>query len=115
MTAALRKQAERRRRAARGEVALSGWLSASDHAALTQMARDSGMTQGQVVGRLIGMKVDTRRAIIQLRGAGEQLGEEGYFSQGKDCLYVAADLERHSDLTAAIGLNTAKAGNEGEG
>ena len=30
-------------------------LSASDHAALTQMARDSGMTQAQVVSRLIGM------------------------------------------------------------
>lgn len=55
MTAALRKAAERQRRAARGEVALSGWLSASDHAALSQLARDSGMTQAQVVSMLIRM------------------------------------------------------------
>lgn len=55
MTAALRKAAERQRRVARGEVALSGWISASDHAALSAMARDSGMTQAQVVSRLIGM------------------------------------------------------------
>lgn len=53
MTDAQKKQAERDRRKADGQVALSGWLTASDHAALTQMARDSGMTQAQVVGRLI--------------------------------------------------------------
>lgn len=56
MTAALRKATERQRRKERGEVALSGWLSAEDHAALTQMAREAGMTQAQVVGRLIGMR-----------------------------------------------------------
>ena len=37
------------------DVEFGCWLSASDHAALTQMARDSGMTQAQVVSRLIGM------------------------------------------------------------
>jgi len=89
VTAALRKAAERQRRAARGEVALSGWLSATDHAALTQMARDSGMSQGQVVSRLIGM-------VEAVRGL-ERLDE---------CLepYEHGDYIRHSDLTAAVGL-----------
>ena len=100
MTAALRKQAERQRRAARGEVALSGWLSATDHAALTQMARDSGMTQAQVVGRLIGMvgRISaTQRWTISPDDSSDWLG-------------VCADLDndgfwvRHSDLTAAVGL-----------
>ena len=92
MTAALRKAAERQRRAARGEVALSGWLSASDHAALTQMARDSGMTQAQVVSRLIGMV-----------GRIEQL--ERYDRVHDEMWsYPDGDYIRHSDLTAAVGL-----------
>lgn len=55
MTAATRKASERKRRKDRGEVALSGWLSAEDHAALTQMAREHGMTQAQAVAKLIQM------------------------------------------------------------
>lgn len=53
MTVATRKASERKRRKDRGEVALSGWLSAEDYAALTQMAREHGMTKGQVVAKLI--------------------------------------------------------------
>lgn len=108
MTAALRKQAERRRRAARGEVALSGWLSASDHAALTQMARDSGMTQAQAVSRLIGM-------VGRIEGLERWTTPMGYSEAGWDYVDPEGQWVRHSDLTAAIGLNTAKAGNEGEG
>lgn len=160
MTAATRKASERRRRAARGEVALSGWLSASDHAALTQMARDSGMTQAQVVSRLIGMRaavlglepvawIDPGGDVTRSRAyAVEQSVNDpvnypkalGYMIHvDTDCVSLLADLDagkdcgleaaatiralinerdqalRHSDLTAAIWLNTAKAGNEGEG
>lgn len=89
MTAAARKASERARRKERGEVALSGWLSASDHAALTQMARDSGMTQAQVVSRLIGM----RAAVLSIRPI-----------QTWEAAQRDADCIRHSDLTAAIGL-----------
>lgn len=99
MTAALRKAAERQRRAARGEVALSGWLSASDHAALTQMARDSGMTQAQVVSRLIGM----RTAVLGL-----ERWDAGIFESFGDSVSeeITPDGEwvLHSDLTAAVGL-----------
>ncbi len=55
MTAATRKASERKRRKERGEVALSGWLSAEDHATLTQMAREAGITQAQMVAKLIQM------------------------------------------------------------
>lgn len=89
--AAARKAAERRRRADRGEVALSGWLSAEDHAALVAMAREAGMTQGQVVSRLIGMRARLKGLSVAIDVGGE-LGEE-------DGLWV-----RHSDLTAAVGL-----------
>ena len=53
MTAALRKAAERARRKDRGEVALSVWLSAKDAATLKEMAKDAGITQGEVVKQLI--------------------------------------------------------------
>lgn len=98
MTPALRKAAERQRRAARGEVALSGWLSASDHAALTQMARDSGMTQAQVVSRLIGM-------VGELNGL-ERWALDWHPEQEGDALRRAKTGQwvRHSDLTAAVGL-----------
>ena len=114
MTAALRKAAERRWRKAEGQVALSGWLSASDHAALTQMARDSGMTQAQVVGRLIAdaRNEELRSAVARDRAyrdgmrAGFQMGENGAY-----CRYdmIRENLDRdiatgHSDLTAAVGL-----------
>lgn len=93
MTATLRKQHERQRRKADGQVALSGWLSASDHAALTQMARDSGMTQAQVVARLIGM-------VGAVRGLKR-------WNDGRDHTYPdpEGDYVRHSDLTAAVGLS----------
>lgn len=109
MTAALRKQAERARRAARGEVEYKGWLSASDHAALTQMARDSGMTQAQVVSRLIGM-VRELKSLQRWEIYGGHHGDNDAHDEDPNGRYI-----RHSDLTAAIGLNTAKAGNEGEG
>lgn len=89
MTATIRKQAERQRRKERGEVALSGWLSASDHAALVAMAREAGMTQGQVVSRLIGM-----RAAV--------LGLERYRHTGDPC--EGGPFVLHGDLTAAVGL-----------
>lgn len=94
MTAALRKQAERRRRAARGEVALSGWLSAEDHAALTQMAREAGMTQAQVIARLIEM----RSAVLGLERFYADFFDESLVSD------PTGGLVCHSDLTAAVGF-----------
>lgn len=93
MTPTIRKQAERQRRKERGEVALSGWLSAEDHAALTQMARDSGMTQGQVVSRLIGMRV----AVMGL----ERVDVNENYDLFPD---EYGDAVRHSDLTAVLDL-----------
>ena len=93
MTAALRKAAERQRRAARGEVEYKGWLSASDHAALTQMARDSGMTQAQVVSRLVGM-------VGAVRGL-----ERWFIDDSGGFRDAEGEWVRHSDLTAAVGLS----------
>ena len=92
MTVAARKQAERARRKERGEVALSGWLSASDHEALSAMAREAGMTQAQVVARLIGM-------VGAVRGL-ERYTEGDWAISPDDC----GQWIRHSDLTAAVGL-----------
>ena len=76
------------------------------------MARDSGMTQAQVVSRLIGM-VGRVREIDRMKVWDFTYKHEPTVQMAKE------DPEgywvRHSDLTAAIGLNTAKAGNEGEG
>jgi hypothetical protein len=92
MTVAARKQAERARRKERGEVALSGWLSASDHEALSAMAREAGMTQAQVVGRLIGM-------VGAVRGLSVHEVEMVW-----DGDWTCMDVVIHSDLTAAVGL-----------
>lgn len=100
MTAALRKQAERRRRAAKGEVALSGWLSAEDHAALVAMAREAGMTQGQVVSRLIGMRAAVLSAQRWTPTADNADGPYEVWWSGSD----EGQWVRHSDLTAAVGL-----------
>lgn len=77
MTATLRKQHERQRRKAEGQVALSGWISASDHAALSHMARDSGMTQGHVVSRLIADRVETAWLIRTCASLNANAGEIG--------------------------------------
>jgi hypothetical protein len=96
MTVAARKQAERARRKERGEVALSGWLSASDHEALSAMAREAGMTQAQVVARLIGM-VGAVRELERYESGSDWQGDG--MTACPDGSYV-----RHSDLTAAVGL-----------
>lgn len=98
MTAALRKASERQRRKERGEVALSGWLSASDHEALSAMAREAGMTQAQVVGRLIGM-VGAVDKLPRHDAVYTDIGEIFDIDLVPDGDYV-----RHSDLTAAVGL-----------
>ena len=96
-----RKRNERARRKADGQVEYKGWLSASDHAALTQMARDSGMTQAQVVSRLIGM-VGAVRGLERWACA-----SDAHFGDHTG-VYAALDADgewvRHSDLTAAVGL-----------
>lgn len=103
MTATLRKQHERQRRKAEGQVALSGWLSASDHAALSQMARDSGMTQAQVVSRLIGM-VGAAKGLRRF----DHQARDGF--EYSDPCWVMTDEDPdvewvlYSDLTAAVGL-----------
>lgn len=101
MTAATRKASERARRKERGEVALSGWLSASDHAVLTQMVRDSGMTQAQVVSRLIGMVgavrgLERRNVVVVM--------ESMTLSRWKSVTSHEGQWVRHSDIERAISL-----------
>ena len=98
MTAATRKASERQRRKERGEVALSGWLSAEDHAALAKMAREAGMTQAQVVARLIGM----REAVL---GLDRWTTPMGFGESGWDYVDHEGQWVRHSDLTAAVGFH----------
>lgn len=87
---ASRKASERQRRKERGEVALSGWLSAEDHAALVAMAREAGMTQGQVVSRLIGM----RAAVLGL--------ERFFASEEFEWLQDDGPYVRYDDLLKAM-------------
>ena len=100
MTVAARKQAERARRKERGEVALSGWLSAKDHEALSAMAREAGMTQAQVVSAMIGM-------VGAVKGLERFTAEAFALKDRVTVIAVKADegpFVRHSDLTAAVGL-----------
>lgn len=102
MTAATRKASERARRKADGQVEYKGWLSASDHASLTKMARDSGMTQAQVVSRLIGMvgRIEQlERFDCETQGGDGWSDSYGFMDRDPDGDYI-----RHSDLTAAVGL-----------
>lgn len=96
MTATERKRAERASRKQAGEVEFGCWLSASDHEALSAMAREAGMTQAQVVSALI-------QAVGAVRSAKKwSLGEKGGSLSMIHNHY--GDYIRHSDLTAAVGL-----------
>ena len=81
------------------DVEFGCWLTASDHAALTQMTRDLGMTQAQVVSRLIGM-VGRINALDRwdIDGTGQE------FLWTPDDEFLDPDWVRHSDLTAAVAL-----------